>query len=275
MVVRYLAQKIREKHVSSRGRHHAKAAIGAAAAKGKSNEKRNSNTWDCVQWTTQGRCFRGDKSGTKHDPDNEREGKGKGLHDGILEKRTPTGKRFSGKENQPTCFASKKGDCPQGNACECCHPLECFFHQKWKCNFESKCAFKNTKKAGSESKNQKNSVEVAKTLDFTEAEDKITSVKLIAKGYFQHGMSAILATSILQNICLGLILSTGCLVSHNDLWKSERRKVQLWKLYNIVGQVSRSPTALSQKSNPEVVQIFWSEHEICSQKSMGLAQEHI
>ena len=43
---------------------------------------------------------------------------------------------------------------------------------------------------------------VAKTLDLTQVEDKITSLKIIAKGNLLHGVSAIPVKSILQNIGL-------------------------------------------------------------------------
>ena len=49
------------------------------------------------------------------------------------ERETPTGKSPKGKENQPTCVAYKEGDFPDGNACGCWHPPECFSHQNGSC----------------------------------------------------------------------------------------------------------------------------------------------
>ena len=48
MVVRYLKQKIREKHFSSRERQFEKPALGAAAVKGKSEGRGKRNRGDCV-----------------------------------------------------------------------------------------------------------------------------------------------------------------------------------------------------------------------------------
>ena len=55
-------------------------------------------------------------------------------------------------------------------------------------------------KAGSGPKKQNNSVVVSRTLDHTQAEDKLTSLKFSAKGDLLHGVSAIPLKSILQKI---------------------------------------------------------------------------
>ena len=97
----------------------------------------------------------------------------------------------SPKENQPTCFAFFKGDFPKRNACDYGHPLESAFHQKGNCKFGSNCTFKNTDKAGDEPKKRHNSLVVAKTLDLTQADCKITLLKIIAKGSFLHRVLAV------------------------------------------------------------------------------------
>ena len=95
----------------------------------RAKQKRNSG--DCTMEKNQ--CSRGDKCGMKHDPGSKREPKGQDKSSrppsssrrNSLEQRTPKGKSPSRKENQPTCFASKQGDCPKVNASDCWHPLEC------------------------------------------------------------------------------------------------------------------------------------------------------
>ena len=104
----------------------------------------------------------------KHDPEKTRKPYGKGKvsrpssspRRNFLERGTPTGKSPSGKENQPTCFACKKGDCPKGDACDYVHPLERSIHQKMVCKpgeggrgevrgvkGRGKCALGHTEKA--------------------------------------------------------------------------------------------------------------------------------
>ena len=58
-----------------------------------------------------------------------------------------------------------------------------------------KCAFECAEKAVGEPKKRLNSVVVARTLDYTQAEDKITSLKFMAKGDLLHRRSAIAANS--------------------------------------------------------------------------------
>ena len=67
MFVRYLERKAREKHFSLE-RHFVKLASGATAATGKSK---------LVHWTTKCQCYRGEKRDMKHDPEKNRESKGK------------------------------------------------------------------------------------------------------------------------------------------------------------------------------------------------------
>ena len=126
MVVRHLQQKIRDKHFSSRERQHENPAYGGVAAKGKSRAMGRETVEICVQGTTDGQCSRGDKCGMKHDPEKNRESKGKekgsrpsnSPRRNALDRRSPTEKSPSGKENQTTCF-------PKRNACNCWHPPEC------------------------------------------------------------------------------------------------------------------------------------------------------
>ena len=66
-----------------------------------------------------------------------------------------------------------------------------FLSSKGNCKLGSKCASKQTDKSGSEVKTRSNSVVVANTLDYTQAEDNITSVKFNAKGDLPHQVSAI------------------------------------------------------------------------------------
>ena len=113
---------------------------------------------------------------------------------------TPTEKNPSGNENQPTCFAVQKGDCPKGMPMITGIPPECRFHPKRYCKLGRKCAFKHTDKAGGEVKKRNNSVVVAKTLDLSQEEKKITSLNFMAKEDLLHGMSAIPEKSHLQKI---------------------------------------------------------------------------
>ena len=106
MVFRYLVEKAREKHFSSRERQLENPACAAGAAKSKSKGKGERNSGDCVQWTTKGQCSRGDECSMTDDPENKREPKGKGKAS-----RSPT-----------TCFAFNKGKCPKDNACDYWHP---------------------------------------------------------------------------------------------------------------------------------------------------------
>ena len=60
MVVRYLDQKIREKHFSFPERELEKTASSAAAAKGKTKGRGKIIVGDCIQWTAKGQCSRGE-----------------------------------------------------------------------------------------------------------------------------------------------------------------------------------------------------------------------
>ena len=69
--------------------------------------------------------------------------------------------------------------------------------------------------AGGETQKRKNSVVVAKTLGRTQAEEKITSLKLNEKGDFLHGVTGI--PVIFNKLARMLSLSSDCLASHNGL----------------------------------------------------------
>ena len=66
-----------------------------------------------------------------------------------------------------------------------------FFIKRSNDKLGSRCAFDHTKKFGANQRNGKNSAAVAKTLDPTQAVDKITSSNLFVKT-FPRGVSAIL-----------------------------------------------------------------------------------
>ena len=72
--------------------------------------------------------------------------------------------------------------------------LDVPFTKEGNCKLGSKCAFKQTEKAGSEPKKRNNSVVLAKTLDHTQSEEQITEIQ--SEGAFLHGVSAIPVTSI-------------------------------------------------------------------------------
>ena len=71
--------------------------------------------------------------------------------------------------------------------------------KKGNCKLGSKCAFKQTEKAGSEPKKRNNAVVLAKTLDHTQSEEQITEIQ--SEGAFLHGVSAIPVTSIVAGKC--------------------------------------------------------------------------
>ena len=88
-----------------------------------------------VSWTTKSPCPRREICGTKHDPEKKR----KSTFCSTIELSTTVflgkcdhvKKKYSGKQDQPTCFASYNGDCPKGDYL---HPPECSFRrQKGNC----------------------------------------------------------------------------------------------------------------------------------------------
>ena len=178
--------EIREKHFSSRERQLEKPASGAAAAKSKSMVKGERNS-------------RGEKCGMKHDPEKRRESKVKkreGCRSSAPGRNFPgkasrKGTSPSGKENQPTCCAFKKSECPQGNACNCWHPLlsASFIKKEEATNMGISVPSIHTEKAGGEANKRKNSVALAKTLDVTQAEVK--NYFAAVPSDFLHGVSAI------------------------------------------------------------------------------------
>ena len=64
-----------------------------------------------------------------------------------LGKGSPKGTSRSGKENQPTWYAFKKGECPKVNVCD-----------KGNCQLGKKCAFKHTEKAWRRAKDAKHTI---------------------------------------------------------------------------------------------------------------------
>ena len=149
MEVQYLEQTLREKHSSSNERRLENPASGGAAANSKSKRKR--------------KCWK------LHTTDVRRSVVSVQLSKEELPgQRSLKGTSPSGKENQPTCYAFKKGECPQGDARDSWHPV-CSSHQIRSCELGHQCAFKHTRKAGGEPKKRMNSVAVAKTLDITHA----------------------------------------------------------------------------------------------------------
>ena len=72
--------------------------------------------------------------------------------------------------------------------------------KKGTANFGVECAFKHSEKAGGEPKEGDNSVVAAKTLGRTQAEDKITSLKITANEDLLHGVSTIPVKSNLQSV---------------------------------------------------------------------------
>ena len=94
-----------------------------------------------------------------------------------------------------------KVDSPKENACDHWHPPKCSVHQKkGTANFGVECAFKRLEKAGGEPKKGDNSVVAATTLGQTQAEDKITSLKITAKEDLLQGVSTMPVKSNLQSV---------------------------------------------------------------------------
>ena len=162
-----------------------------------------------------------------------------------LEKGTP-GRKESFREGNSAnlLHLSKRGDCPKENACHYWHPPGCSFHQEGDCKLWSNCAVKHTEQAGGEPKKRKHSVVVAKTLDYTHSEDKITSPKFIAKGDLLHGVihsSEINFTDFLNNIVNKFRLSR----VGEEFLKEREKKGHTLGIKQQGGQSGRSPDALS------------------------------
>ena len=111
------------------------------------------------------------------------------------------------------------------------------FIKKGTCRLGFWCAFKHTEKSDGKPKRRKSSVVVATTLDHTQAEEELTSLKLIAEGDLVHG-----------------VRSSDVLGSQTDVWKSARRS-NFWESYNKVDKAIEVRT-LCRSSNSEVVQIL-------------------
>ena len=113
--------------------------------------------------------------------------------------------------------------------------------------------FKHTEKAGSEPKTRTNSVVVAVALDDTQAEDKITSLKFIAKGDRLHGVSAIPVNSILQKIGKNIVTNFRLARVAERFVKERKKKSPTLELYNNVDEAVEV-RMLCLTSNSDVVQ---------------------
>ena len=131
----------------------------------------------------------------KHDPENMAQTKGKGKESppssspqrNYLERSTLTGKRLPGKGNPGNmlCLSERVIVHKLMLVITGIH-LDVPFTQEGNCRLGSKCAFKQTEKAGSEPKKRHNSVVLAKTLDHT-PNQRSKSLKSRAKVPFCTG----------------------------------------------------------------------------------------
>ena len=137
-VVLYSEQTAREKHFSSGERQLGKPASGAAAAKGKSKGKRKKETVE-IPYIGQQKVNALEETSVERITFQRRGESKRGRKEFATVqlstaefpgKRTQKGKSPSAKEDHPTRFALKKGDCPRGNACDYWHPPECSFYQQ-------------------------------------------------------------------------------------------------------------------------------------------------
>ena len=106
---------------------------------------------------------------------------------------------------------------------------------------------------------------VAKTLDLTQAEDEVTSLKFMAKGDLLHGMSAIPVKS-----------------SFTEIEVSIRRKVcertrqgPTFEIIKQGRQNHRSPNALSFQQRGNCAEFIEANMEFARKKSRGSAQQPI
>ena len=109
-----------------------------------------------------------------------------------LEGGTPTGYSPSGTENQPTCFALQRVIVPKGLLVIPVIHDSVLFVKQGILNMRVSARLSTRKKLGGrrgEPKKRNNSVVVAKTWDYTQAQDKITSLEIIAKGDLLHSVS--------------------------------------------------------------------------------------
>ena len=121
---------------SNRGRKAAETQdTGMGDGKGCAQASRNDLRNFCVQWATKGQCSRGEKCGMKLDPGKKRESKGEervpspNLQEGFpWVKEARKVRVLQSRKNQPTCYASKKDECPKGHDFDFWHPPECPFH---------------------------------------------------------------------------------------------------------------------------------------------------
>ena len=114
--------------------------------------------------------------------------KGKGLRPSSssrrnsLAKGTATRQSPAAKESPPTCFAFKKGVIVH---------LSVPFIKEGIANLGVSVRSSMMKRLGGKPKKRYNSVVVDKTLDLTQAEDEFISLRFMAKGNLQYGVSAI------------------------------------------------------------------------------------
>ena len=177
------------------------------------------------------------------------------LHDGPPWKRNTDRTNTSGNDNQSTCFDYSEG---------------CSSHRDGKCKLGGECAFKRTENVRSKPRKRCNCVVVAKTLDYTQAEDKNTSLKFFAKGDFLHRVSALPFFikkkwgEDCQEVLTGSGRRTIC----------ERAREARSNLGNYLTRwTKRSKSECSVvRATRKLCRIYRSKHGFCSQES---AQEHV
>ena len=144
IAVRYLEQKTRQKHLSSRDRQLEKPASGATAATGKNKAQGKRNSEYCVKRTTKSQYSPGDRCGMKHDPEKKRTSKGK--VEGSRPSRSPR-RNSSERGHQQEKVLQEKTVSSHASPLQCAivHigmlvTTECSSYQKRTCKLRSKCA---------------------------------------------------------------------------------------------------------------------------------------
>ena len=137
-------------------------------------------------------------------------------------------------------------DCPKRNAYCYLASSRVFLSSKKELQTWEQCAFWHTDLAGGDTKNRNNSVVVAKTFDYTQAADQITSLK-IAKRDLLHGVPAIPVKPVLQNIGKNIVKMFRLARITERFAKERQKKGPTLGSEQRGGQSSRSrsPNALS------------------------------
>ena len=185
----------------------------------------------------------------------------------FLGKITPTGKCPSRKKNKPTCFAFAKGDCPKGSACDCWHPSECSLSSKRELQtFEEVCFSSSAERLGVSQRNEIILGWVAKTPK--------QRIKSLRKVYLLHGVPAVPAKSILQNMENNIVKKFRLARVSERRVQERGKKGPTLGIMQHVGQSGLSPNALSYEQL-EIMQIFLKQTWNFARKKWACAKKDV